>query len=131
MTFDINPKPNNKTNAILFQSDYGTITLNTESSGKLGFSRDGYSYTFNFIPKNNSWQTLRLVGDYKSVTLFVDGIEKEHLAAYKKTEGLPNGFNFQQTLAFPLEKIGDAKNGFSGEIRNLKLTYIRPLEAKE
>ena len=131
VTFDINPKPNNKTNAILFQSDYGTITLNTESSGKLGFYRDGYTYTFNFIPKNNSWQTLRLVGDYKSVTLFVDGIEKEHLAAYKKTEGLPNGFNFQQTLTFPLQKIGDATNGFSGEIRNLKLTYIRPLEAKE
>lgn len=131
VSFDINPKDNNKTNAILFQSDYGTITLNTEATGKLGFSRDGYTYTFNFIPKNNGWQNLRLLGDYKSVTLYVDGIEREHLTAYKKTEGLPNGFNYQQTLTFPLEKIGDAKNGFSGEIRNLKLTYISPLKAKK
>jgi hexosaminidase len=131
VSFDINPKDNNKTNAILFQSDYGTITLNTEGSGKLGFSRDGYTYTFNFLPKNNSWQNLRLLGDYKSVTLYVDGIEREHLTAYKKTEGLPNGFNYQQTITFPLEKIGDAKNGFLGEIRNLKLTYISPLKEKK
>jgi hexosaminidase len=131
VSFDIKPKNDNNTNAILFQSNYGTITLNTKGSGKLGFSRDGYSYTFNFIPKNNSWQTLRLVGDYKSVALYVDGIEKEHLTAYKKTEGLPNGFNFQQTLTFPLEKIGDTENGFLGEIRNLKLTYINPQRARE
>jgi hexosaminidase len=126
VSFDINPKNNNKSNAILFQSNYGTVTLNTEGSEKLGFSRDGYTYTFNFKPNVNSWQTLRLVGDYKSVTLYVNGKEKDHLTAYKKTEGLPKGFNFQQTLTFPLEKIGDAENGFSGKIRNLKLSYINP-----
>jgi len=131
VSFDIKPKNDNKTNAILFQSTYGNMTLNTEGSGKLGFSRDGYTYTFNFIPKSNNWQTLRLVGDYKSVTLYVDGKEKERLTAYKKTEGLPNGFNFQQTLSFPLEKIGDAKNGFSGDMRSLKLTYINPQKTKE
>ncbi|WP_051209840.1 beta-N-acetylhexosaminidase [Gelidibacter mesophilus] len=131
VSFDIKPKSDNKKDAILFQSNYGTMTLNTKGSGKLGFSRDGYTYIFNFIPQNDSWQTLRLVGDYKSVTLYVDGEEKEHLTAYKKTEGLPNGFNYQQTLTFPLEKIGDSKNGFSGEIRNLKLSFMNPQEVRE
>ena len=131
VSFDIKPKNDNKSNALLFQSNYGNITLNTQGSEKLGFSRDGYTYTFNFIPKYNSWQTLRLVGDYKGVRLYVDGKEKEYLTAYKKTEGLPNGFNYQQTLTFPLEKIGDTKNGFLGEIRNLKLSYINPQKTKE
>lgn len=126
VSFEIKPKNNNQTNAVLFQSNYGNVTLNTAGSGKLGFSRDGYTYTFNFIPKSNSWQTIRLTADYQSVTLYVDGEQKEQLTAYKKTEGIPNGFNFQQTLAFPLEKIGDQKNGFSGAIKNLKLTYITP-----
>ncbi|SMO39366.1 hexosaminidase [Saccharicrinis carchari] len=125
LSFDIKPKNNNKNNAILFQSSYGTLSVNTNGSEKLGFSRDGYTYTFNFIPNNNRWQTIRLVGDYKSVTLYVDGKKTDHLTAYKKTEGLPKGFNFQQTLTFPLEKIGDAKNGFIGEIRNLQLSYIK------
>lgn len=124
MSFDIKPKNDNKSNAILFQSTYGAITLNTQGSGKLGFSRDGYAYTFNFIPENTSWQTLRLVGDYKSVTLFVDGKEKEHLMAYKKTEGLPNGFSYQQTLVFPLEKIGDTKRIF-WRAQKLKIDQYR------
>ncbi|WP_299399186.1 glycoside hydrolase family 20 protein [uncultured Gelidibacter sp.] len=125
VSFDINPKKGNKRNAILFQSNYGTITLNTDGTGKLGFSRDGYTYTFNFIPQEKSWQNVRIVGDYKSVTLYVDGSEKEQLTAYKKTEGLPNGFNFQQTLTFPLEKIGDRENGFKGTVKNLKLSSIK------
>lgn len=126
VSFEINPKSNNQANAILFQSAYGNITLNTSDSGRLGFSRDGYTYTFNFAPQNNTWQTIRLVGDYQSVMLYVGGQQIEHLTAYKKTEGIPNGFNFQQTLTFPLGQIGDQKNGFSGALRNLKITYVNP-----
>lgn len=121
VSFDVNPKKGNKQNAILFQSNYGIITLNTDGTGKLGFSRDGYTYTFNFIPQEKSWQNVRIVGDYKSVTLYVEGNAKEQLTAYKKTEGLPNGFNFQQTLTFPLEKVGDRENGFKGAMKNLQL----------
>ena len=123
-SFDLKPARRNKRNAILFQSRHGVVTLNTDGKRKLGFSRDGYTYTFNYTPKNNAWQTIRIVGDHKSVVLYVDGEEKETLTAYKKTEGIPNGFMFQQTLVFPLEKVGDAKNGFKGEIKNLQLTYL-------
>ncbi len=131
VSFDLNLNTNNKTNAVLFQSDYGSITLNTEGSGKLGFSRDGYTYTFKFSPEHKNWQTIRLVGDYKGVMLFVNGKEIEHLTAYKKTEGLPNGFNYQQTLMFPLEHVGDTKNGFSGSIKNLKLKHLSPEAAND
>ncbi len=125
VSFDLKPASGNKRDAILFQSSHGKVTLNTNGKGNLGFSRDGYTYTFNYAPKTNTWQTIGIVGDYKSVTLFINGEEKETLTAYKKTEGLPNKFMYQQTLVFPLEKVGDSKNGFKGEIRNLKLTLTK------
>ena len=130
-SFDLKPARGNKRDAILFQSRHGKVTLNTNGKGKLGFSRDGYTYTFNFVPKNNTWQTIGITGDYKSVTLYINGEEKEKLTAYKKTEGLPNGIMYQQTLVFPLEKVGDNVNGFKGEIRNLELTRMDSKIEKE
>lgn len=102
------------------------VTLNTNGSGKLGFSHDGYTYTFNYTPENRVWQNIRIVGDHKSVALYIDGKKEETLTAYKKTEGISTGFMFQQTLVLPLEKVGDADNGFKGKIKDLKLTYINP-----
>ena len=131
VSFDLKPARGNKRDAVLFQSRHGKVTLNTSGKGKLGFSRDGYTYTFDYAPKNNTWQTIGIVGDYKSVTLYINGEEKETLTAYKKTEGLPNGIMHQQTLVFPLEKVGDNINGFKGEIKNLQLTFINPLEEKK
>ncbi|HHW80085.1 MAG TPA: family 20 glycosylhydrolase [Bacteroidales bacterium] len=129
-SFDLKPARGNKRNAILFQSRHGVVTLNTGGTGKLGFARDGYTYTFNYAPKNRTWQNIRIVGDHKSVALYIDGKEHETLTAYKKTEGIPRGFMFQQTLVFPLEKVGDANNGFKGEIKNLKLSYINKDKAE-
>lgn len=131
VSFDLKPERNNRSDAILFQSQHGKVTLNTEGKGKIGFSRDGYTYTFNYAPKNRVWQNVRIVGDHKSVALYVDGKEQETLTAYKKTEGMPSGFMFQQTLVFPLEKVGDIRNGYKGDIKNLKLIYINPDKIKE
>ena len=131
VSFDLKPARGNKPDAVLFQSRHGKVTLNTSGKGKLGFSRDGYTYMFDYAPKNNTWQTIRIVGDYKSVALYIDSEEKQTLTAYKKTEGLPNGIMYQQTLVFPLEKVGDNVNGFKGEIKNLQLIFINPQKEKE
>ena len=131
VSFELKPARRNKRDAVLFQSRHGVVTLNTNGKGKLGFSRDGYTYTFDYTPKNRTWQNIRVVGDHKSVALYIDGKKQETLTAYKKTEGIPNGFMFQQTLVFPLEKIGDAVNGFNGEIKNLELSYINPEKMKD
>ena len=116
-SFDIKPEPNNKPDAVIFQSSFSKITLNTNGTGKLGFSRDGYVYTFNYIPKND-WQQIRILGDFNSVTLYVDSIRIERLAPYNK-----NGFNFQQTLFFPLQTAGDKENGLKGQLKNLNIQY--------
>jgi hexosaminidase len=114
VSFDLKAYAGNATNAVVFGSDFSKLTLNTNGTGKLGFSRDGYTYTFNYVPENK-WQNVRIIGDFKSVTLFVDSVRIEKLMPYTK-----NGFRFQQTLFFPLKNAGDAQNGFKGELKNLK-----------
>lgn len=118
VSFDIKPEVLNGNNAVVFQSQFSKVTLNTNGTGKLGFSRDGYSYTFNYTPKSD-WQRVRILGDYKTVTLYVDSVRIERLVAYSKT-----GFSYQQTLFFPLEVAGDSENGFKGQLRNLQLQKL-------
>lgn len=124
VSFDLNPASGNNVNAVLFQSYFSKVTLNTNGTQKLGFSRDGYTYTFNYIPVAGTWQNIKISGNYRAVTLYINGERKELLTAYRKTTGLPNNLNFQQTLFFPLEKVGDATNGFKGEMKNLTLAVI-------
>ncbi len=131
ISFMINPAVSAKKDAILFQSEQSRITLNTNGSGKLGFYRDGVTYTFNFEPTIGQWQKITLSGDYKSVALAVNDEQVERLTAYRKTEGLPNGINFQQTLFFPLQKLGDKRNGFVGSVKELEVKIIDPEAAKK
>ncbi len=131
VNFDLKPAAGNAANAILFQSSFSKVTLNTTGTQKLGFARDGYTYTFNFIPAADTWQSIRILGNYRSVSLYVNGVFKERLAAYRKTAGLPNNMNFQQTLFFPLEKAGDAVNGFKGELKNLSIATYDPQKLKD
>lgn len=124
ISFDLKPSKGNKENAILFQSDYAKVTLNTEGTGKIGFSRDGYIYTFNFKPLEKVWQNIKIKSDYKSIALYIDGKEFEVLKSYKKMEGMPFDLEYQQTLAFPLDKLGDSKNGYKGYVKNLRIEYF-------
>lgn len=114
VSFDLKVSADNAADAVLFAGPFSKVTVNAGGTGKLGFSRDGYHYTFNYIPDNN-WHTIRILGDFKSVTLYVDEVRVEKLAPYSK-----NGFRFQQTLFFPLQFAGDNQNGFKGELKNLK-----------
>lgn len=114
VSFDLKVSSGNATDAVLFAGQFSKVTVNTAGTGKLGFNRDGYNYTFNYMPDNN-WHKIRILGDYKSITLFVDDVRVEKLTAYTK-----NGFKFQQTLFFPLQYAGDTQNGFKGELKNLK-----------
>lgn len=114
VSFDLYPQGEQPSDAILFQSNYGVVTLNTAESGKIGFSRDGYIYYFDYIPTSEVWQSLSIVGNSTSVTLFVDGVLVEKLTSYKR-----DGYLFQQTFHFPIQMLGDEKNGFVGMIKNL------------
>ncbi len=132
VSFDIKTQKNkNPENAILFQSDYGKITLNTNGTQKLGFSRDGYTYIFDYEPCfefcATEWEHIKLVGNYESITLYVNGELKQKLGE-KQKGAIPN---FQQTLCFPIQKVGDKENGFVGMMKNLKIVYMDVAKEKE
>lgn len=116
VSFDLKPASVNQEDAVLFQSQHSKLTLNTGGTGKLGFTRDGYTFTFEYNPAANTWQTIRFTGDWRGVTLYVDGKRIERLSV--KHNGK---FNVHRTLFFPLETAGDSGNGVKGEFRNLKV----------
>lgn len=124
--FDLKPASDNASNAILFDGENSVVTLNTDGTGKLGFSRDGYTYTFNYIPQLHVWSALSITGDSKGTSLYVNGKLVERLQGKTKLSainkhGKKTNMYIQETLFFPLQFIGSAQNGFKGEIKNLKV----------
>ena len=124
--FDLKPAAGNASNAVLFNGKNSVITLNTNGGGKLGFSRDGYTYTFNYTPQPNEWSAIGITGDWKGTSLYVNGKLVERLQGKTKLSALnkhgrKTNMYIQETLFFPLQFIGSATNGFKGEMRNLKV----------
>jgi len=80
-----------------------------------------------FIPiicPKGVWSDIRIEGDYKGTSLYVNGKLQERLEGrtkkvyrqqYKRMEYM----EYQETLIFPLQQIGDGLNGFKGKIKNV------------
>lgn len=90
-----------------------------KDTGKVGITRDTWDYSFDYTLPKDKWVTLKLVAKGRTLTLFADGKEigspVRHL--------FPQSHRFS-TFVFPLETIGDAKNGFQGELTELKITRL-------
>lgn len=103
----------------LFNSGRSVFYLSDPVSGKLGFARDGYLYTFNFKPYPGEKVSLSVSGDNKSTKLYVNGRLYENLDIQKCIyEGATRPTYQVKTLAFPLGKAGT----FKSRITNFKVT---------
>ena len=122
--FEIAPASGNSTESVLFRSPDAVVVYT--AGGQLGFRRDGYFYTFDYQLKPAEWQKIKIEGDAKGTTLYVDGKQEQRLEGKKRVVKDKNGrestMYIQQTLVFPLEQIGDTEDGFTGKIRSLKVT---------
>ncbi|WP_392419474.1 family 20 glycosylhydrolase [Capnocytophaga canis] len=121
VSFDILVKENPK-NTPLFTSDHATFYLR-DKDGKIGFSRDGYDYQFNYILPTNSLQKVSIEGTNKSTSLFVNGklVQTLGIIPHKDDAHLKEkARKWIQTLVFPLKKL----NKFNGKIQNLKVEYL-------
>ncbi|MGL5790379.1 MAG: family 20 glycosylhydrolase, partial [Bacteroidales bacterium] len=72
VSFEIKPEGVQDINAILFSSPNALVIINEARTGNLGFKRDGYVYTFNYAPQANLWHKIRIEGDNKGTSLYVD-----------------------------------------------------------
>ena len=126
VSFRICPDKRPNVSGILFQGPHSVFYTNWENTGRLAFSRDGYVFVFaSFRLPPEEWTEIRVEGDYKGTSLYVNGELQERLEGRKKkVYNAKNGhmeyMTYQETLIFPLQKIGDALNGFNGRLSDVK-----------
>lgn len=97
-----------KKNTVLFSSPDAIFYLADPINGLLGFSRDGYLYTFNYKVKTGKKTGVKICGDSKGTRLYIDGKLKENLSMKKIWfDKGKSSINFISSLVFPLEKTGN------------------------
>ena len=121
-------KAKTKTNpisSILFQGPHSVVYTNWENTRRIAFSRDGYTFVFNsYRLPADQWTTIRIEGDYKGTSLYINGALQERLEGrtmqvYRKEYDRMEHMTYQETLIFPLQQIGDSRNGFKGKLKNI------------
>lgn len=113
---------------ILFETDpaYGTQDIRITASGKLGFTREGYEYEFNYTVPAGKEIALEIRTQPLKTTLHVNG--QTYPAAGKfihngtvKKDGIKNA-----SLALPVHRIGSAANSIQGVITCVTIGTIKP-----
>ena len=100
---------------VLFESDKGSIKMSQKDTGKVGFSRIGYDYSFNYELPKDEWVKLEIKGYANKAELYVNGELVDTLA--KNATGCKYA-----TLTLPLERIGSKTTSFKGIIDNLEIS---------
>ena len=127
VSFSVCPDKKSNVSGVLFKGPHSTVYTNWENTGRIAFTRDGYSFTFgSFILPCEEWSDICIKGDWKGTSLYVNGKLVERLEGRKKQVYNPKYTRIeympiQETLVFPLEQIGDDINGFKGKIKNLRI----------
>lgn len=107
----------------LFSGEDGTFYLTLD--GKLGYSREAYSYTFDYTLEPNKDYNIALVCDNKNLTLYVNGNKVGSGALTNETIG--GKTQQSSTFVLPTEKIME---NVKGSISGLKI-YNRTLTDEE
>lgn len=115
-----------KDEQILFESDQGTIEIKKDS-GKLGFSRLGNSFAFNYVVPENTWVDIQLRALPQETDLYVNGKLVDRIALNSTTTKLVG------TLIVPLQRIGSMTKAFKGSLDNVMIkkganVYVDPYE---
>ena len=112
---------------VLFQGPHSTVYTNWENTGRIAFTRDGYTFSFgSYILPEGEWTDICIKGDWKGTSLYINGKLQERLEGRKKRVFNPKydrleNMPIQETLVFPLQQIGDSINGFKGKVKNVKV----------
>ena len=123
--FELCPDSAPNIDAILFKGPHSEFVSNWQNTGKFAFRRDGYEFVFHsYRLPAGQWTKIRIEGDAKGTSLFVDGQLQERLEGrvsehYNEVHKRKDRIWYQETLIFPLKQLGDARMGFKGKVRNL------------
>ncbi|MGM9477814.1 family 20 glycosylhydrolase [Pedobacter sp. GSP4] len=119
VSFWVNPAEHNLEDAVLFKSPNAIVKLKQKSTGKLGFSRDGYDMDFDYTLPENSWTHVVITGTNKGTSLYINGKPEKRL--YDNwivfTDKDKTKMRKSETLFFPLQTVG----GFKGKLDELQI----------
>ena len=104
------------------------MKLKQGSTGKLGFSRDGYNLDFDYVVPENSWTHIVVSGTNRGTSLYINGKLQKKLYDnwIQFTDKKKTKTRKVETLVFPLNKVGS----FHGKIRGLQI-WSRVLSDQE
>lgn len=106
-----------KEDQILFESSYGSIKAVQGETGKVGFTRENFDYSFNYELPVNEWVELEFKNAKNTISLYVNGKLVDTLGDGEKVEGRP----LLATTMFPVERIGSKTNAFIGLVDDVRL----------
>lgn len=101
----------NKSEGVVLESSDGSLKLVQRDTNKVGFSREGYDFSFDYSLPVGQWVHLALNGTTKGTSLYVNGELRE---------------STNRTLVLPLSTIGSKTNAFNGTLDEFRV-YNRPL----
>ncbi|MCM1267208.1 MAG: family 20 glycosylhydrolase [Bacteroidales bacterium] len=78
-------------------------------TGKVGFAREGKTYTFDYTLPRGEWVNLKLEGKTGRTTLYAEGRKVDSL-------GSDEPFEEHATFVFPLQRVGEETGQFDGEV---------------
>lgn len=107
----------NNEEQVLFESEKGSFKAVQKDTGKVGFSREFYDYSFDYELPKGEWVDITIIGKMTKTELYVNG---EYVDEVSK--GSSSGDN--GTFVFPLERVGSETNSFNGELKSLKVYNI-------
>lgn len=102
---------------ILFESPYGSIKAVQKETGKVGFSRERFDYSFNYTLPLNEWVELEFKNVKNSISLYVNGELVDTIGDGEKVEGRP----LLATMMFPMATIGSKTNAFIGYVDDIRI----------
>ncbi len=117
--------------AILFRGPHSEFISNWNDTRKFAFRRENYEFVFHdFRMPEEEWVKIRVEGDHKGTSLYVNGqlverLEGRKRMVYNKRFNRKDYNWYQETLIFPLQQIGDANQGFTGTIKNVVCTQTK------
>lgn len=110
---------------ILFESEYGSVKAVQGDTGKVGFTRENFDYSFNYTLPVNEWVELEFrntfvrngAAGHGEVSLYVNGELVDTLGDDERVEGRP----MTATLMMPISRVGSTSSAFMGFVDDVRI----------
>lgn len=108
---------------ILFEADaaYGTHDIRITENHKLGFTRELFTYEFDYELTPGKTEEIEIVTGQQKTSLYVDGVFVADAVGQFANKGIVKKSGItNSSFALPLQRIGSATNAIKGTLDNIR-----------